>query len=192
MYHREEGGGCKQWIIHSFGKKNTFCKTSAKTHAQLWPQRLSLGEHNTFTQCCLLFGQRRRRWANNNTTLVECLFARFILRLNMNVSDTRYYASVVSMLTHRLRRWPNIESTLGERFVFAGHLLVENIHAAGVGDGATLATPRPNASDNVPTLRQRWIDDVWFVWWSVFFQVMKRDKWNEINRALGPLCALIG
>ena len=27
---------------------------------------------------------------------------------------------VGSMLTHRLRRWPNIEPTLGERLVFAG------------------------------------------------------------------------
>ena len=52
----------------------------------------------------------------------------------MNVSDTRYQPSVGSMLAHRLRRWPNIETTLGERFVFAEHLLVENIHAAGVGD----------------------------------------------------------
>ena len=31
--------------------------------------------------------------------------------------------NVDSMLAHRLRRWPNIELTLGKRPVFAGHRL---------------------------------------------------------------------
>ena len=34
-------------------------------------------------------------------------------------ADTKRSANVVSMLGHRLRRWPNIETTLDERHVFA-------------------------------------------------------------------------
>ena len=35
-------------------------------------------------------------------------------------ANTRCWNSVVSMLGHRLRRWPNIETTLFQRLVFAG------------------------------------------------------------------------
>ena len=34
--------------------------------------------------------------------------------------DTRHQTNVDLMLAHRLRRWPNIKSTLVEHFVFAG------------------------------------------------------------------------
>ena len=35
-------------------------------------------------------------------------------------ANTRRSPNADSMLVHRLRRWPNIESALGERLVFAG------------------------------------------------------------------------
>ena len=35
-------------------------------------------------------------------------------------SNTRRVSNVGSMLVHRMRRWPSIEPTLGERLEFAG------------------------------------------------------------------------
>ena len=35
-------------------------------------------------------------------------------------ANTRHSPNAVSMLAHRLRRWPNIETALGEFIVFAG------------------------------------------------------------------------
>ena len=39
-----------------------------------------------------------------------------------NPANTRHSHNAVSMLAHRLRRWPNIETALGECPVFAGKL----------------------------------------------------------------------
>ena len=39
---------------------------------------------------------------------------------NIFPANTRHSPNVASMLAHRLRRWPNIEATLGECLVFAG------------------------------------------------------------------------
>ena len=36
-------------------------------------------------------------------------------------ANTRNSPNVVLMLAHRLRRWPNIKTALGESLVFAGH-----------------------------------------------------------------------
>ena len=42
-------------------------------------------------------------------------------------SNTRHSPIVVSMLVHRLRRWPNIDPTMCDCFVFAG-ILYRNYH----------------------------------------------------------------
>ena len=48
----------------------------------------------------------------------------FSRQLNLPINITRSYCpqllNVGSMLAHHLRRWPNIEPTLGKRLVFAG------------------------------------------------------------------------
>ena len=38
----------------------------------------------------------------------------------LHPANTKSLSKVGSMLAHRLRRWSNIEPTLGERLVFAG------------------------------------------------------------------------
>ena len=38
----------------------------------------------------------------------------------MDTTPTRYLPNAVSMLDQRLRRWPNIEPTLGECIMFEG------------------------------------------------------------------------
>ena len=41
--------------------------------------------------------------------------------MDLNPANTRHSPNVVSMLAHRLRRWPNIGTALGECLVFAGN-----------------------------------------------------------------------
>ena len=39
-----------------------------------------------------------------------------------NPASTTLWPNAVVMLAHRLRRWPNITTTLGQRLLFAGFL----------------------------------------------------------------------
>ena len=51
------------------------------------------------------------------------LFLNLLLIYNMeivNPANTGHSPNAVSMLAHRLRRWPNIETTLGDCPLFAG------------------------------------------------------------------------
>ena len=57
---------------------------------------------------------------------MTCLVASGLLGLSYLEKDTQqtrgHSPDAVSMLAHRLRRWPNIETASGECSVFAGHL----------------------------------------------------------------------
>ena len=48
------------------------------------------------------------------------LSLRRALARQVSQANTRHWAIVVSMLVHRLRRWPNIETTMAQCLVFAG------------------------------------------------------------------------
>ena len=43
-----------------------------------------------------------------------------LIEVGKYTANTKHSPNAVSMLAHRLRRWPNIETTLGECLVFAG------------------------------------------------------------------------
>ena len=45
-----------------------------------------------------------------------------IKKQSLNAANTGHSPNVVSMVAHRLRRWPNIETALGECPVFAGNV----------------------------------------------------------------------
>ena len=95
-------------------------------------------KHDMLNQYWFNGGQRRRRWANFKPILVQrIVFAEWrrdhslesppcwktlIFRVKRTIHDrgpvpanTRHSPDVGSMLVRRLRRWPNIEPTLGER-----------------------------------------------------------------------------
>ena len=74
-------------------------------------------------------GQSRRRWTSVKPALVwRIVFAGHCVVCELAAdrgpisypANTGYSHNAVSMLAHRLRRWPNIETTLGEWPVFAG------------------------------------------------------------------------
>ena len=50
-------------------------------------------------------------------------------------ANTGHSPKAVSMLKHRLRRWPNIETALSECPVFAGPFVTRNrkVHPGGIG-----------------------------------------------------------
>ena len=60
-------------------------------------------------QCCLV--KLKRKWI---------VTAFWLWRVGWVPANTRYSTNVVSMVGQRLRRWPNIETALGECLVFAG------------------------------------------------------------------------
>ena len=67
-----------------------------------------------------MLGQRRKRWLNINSALVECIVC------GGNIANTVHSPNAVSMLIHRLRRWPNIETALGECPMFTGNVNATN------------------------------------------------------------------
>ena len=79
----------------------------------------------------LMLDQCRRRWANINPKLAQNLVlsgsgrrkkCRYFTIIKTTPARTRHWPNVVSMLGHRLRRWPSIETTKGQCLVLAAKL----------------------------------------------------------------------
>ena len=82
-----------------------------------WPPRLTFQtslplstNHETLHQC--------RRRSPNIIRLCQSLV--FVAWPSVFLANTRHSPDAVSMLIHRLRRWPNIETASGECQMFAG------------------------------------------------------------------------
>ena len=76
-----------------------------------------------------------------------------------DAANTRHSANVVSMLCHRLRRWPNIDPTLAQSLVFAGDRLFVVIRCSHIS--AALFNPANTILWNNDVLmlgqrRRRW------------------------------------
>ena len=80
-------------------------------------------------QCRFVDGQSRRRWTSVEPGLGwHVMFAEHSVVGDLAADmgplcyqeNTRYSHNTVLMLAHRLRRWPNIKTTLGEWPMFAG------------------------------------------------------------------------
>ena len=70
--------------------------------------------------------------------------------------NTRRLSSVVSMLGHRLRRWPSIETTFDKRLVFAGICLLPGSHQGYYTSLNLKVSPRANKyQDNRDRLHQQ-------------------------------------
>ena len=78
---------------------------------------------HTMTNGGLMFDQRRRRWSNigfswdPSVMLTDIVFEQSLIQARP--ANTGYIPNIGSILVHRLRRWPNIKPTLGQR-PFAG------------------------------------------------------------------------
>ena len=82
-------------------------------------------------QCCMIDGQSQRRWTSiKPASGWRVVFAGHCVVDQLAAdtvplsypANTGYSHNAVSMLAHRPRRWPNIETALGEWPVFAGIL----------------------------------------------------------------------
>ena len=63
-----------------------------------------------------MLGQRRRRWSNTGPSLCRC-----------TLSNTGRWPSVGLMLVHRLRRWPNIKTTMSGVFYVDGDFALHKV-----------------------------------------------------------------
>ena len=98
----------------------------------------SVWQHNTFTHCRVKVGPPSptlaQRWVDIGLMLLGRMLVSCAEKKQSGEKDTegggggvsalpantRRQPNVGLMLAHRLRRWPNINSTLGQRVVFAG------------------------------------------------------------------------
>ena len=90
------------------------------THAycnvlRLLGSQSSLPQSNARTSVGLIWGQFHRRCVNIRTTS-----RRDITDLWSLYPASQQTRDIVPILVHRLRRWPNIEPTMGQCIVFAG------------------------------------------------------------------------
>ena len=84
----------------------------------------------------LMLGQRRRRWANNKSTLGHSIFHQWWLEIMIEspmVHGMRLWLIVGLMLGQRRRRWTNIKSTLGHCVVFIDEYSYVSNTANGIG-----------------------------------------------------------
>ena len=166
----------------------------------------------------LFLGYHLRNRNNINTPLDQWIASVLIQGINCPANMKRW-ANVSLLLDHRLRRWPNSKPTLAQRLranqqrlclVHVSHLDPTNnktllgwcwprVAGGGLAQADILfyltvcfISPfdmiccfiSPFArSLNIPL----------YPWFSAnFFLINRPTKWNEMNRALGHLCAHIG
>ena len=85
---------------------------------------MTIRQHKASNQCWFIVGQRRRRWTNFKTSLVQRLvFAQKLVHHEDFVSyqqNTGRWPNVGLMLVQRRGRWAKVSPTLGQHLVFAG------------------------------------------------------------------------